>query len=251
MGEVVGVDTSPHAEATYHGTHLRIRAGLPRRCAAARTSSSSPRPPPATPPSSTPCGRWTTPCPSWSRSRRPTAPKRRSGCWRPVTKSTIFHSGFAPKSSGRRTSTPRRGNGSGTPLPSRPGFTNPYAQDLAGRTASLANSWLDSGINALSIIGRTDPDCGDFVPAARGPRERVRGPLRTGLRRGLARGHDRHNLASSPSKTQSTRLRFYGGAELALDHIAGTVSQRWRLCGGGGGGGTKKKKVERERMKRI
>ncbi len=100
-------------------------------------------------------------------------------------------------------------------------FVDPYADDLEARTASLVSSWLDSGINALSVLGRlvelrdaeplpgnTAVDTQVLVTFSSGDEERE-GTIRT---------------AWETVARKETTVRLVDGTEVVLDHRAATVT---------------------------
>ena len=75
-------------------------------------------------------------------------------------------------------------------------FGGPYADDLENRTESLANSWLDSGINALSVIGRfVLPSAVTSFRSLADHASTFEARLRLGTPDDGTRRHDRHDLA--------------------------------------------------------
>jgi predicted dehydrogenase len=225
VGDVVGVDTSPHAEATFRGTHLRIHAGLPEAlCGGADlVVVATPTASHATVVDAVRALDHAVPIlVEKPAADRPEAAERVLAASHGVE--TIFHSGFAPEVVWATDiyAAARQRLGHAVAFEAR--FANPYAQDLAGRTASLANSWLDSGINALSIIGRFT------IPTAVTSFRQLEGHVSTFEARfalGSAEAWHGGTIVTTwqaAEQTQSTRLHFSGGAELALDHIAGTAT---------------------------
>ncbi len=136
----------------------------------------------------------------------------------------ILHSAFAPEVLwASRLHDPGKA-GPGDVVSAEALFGNPYAQDEPERAASLANSWLDSGINALSVIGRFAIPTG-VTSFREFPDHASTFEARLGL------GGDDPRRAATILTTwqvadysQWVRLRFAGGAELVLDDMAGTAT---------------------------
>ncbi len=103
-------------------------------------------------------------------------------------------------------------------------FGGPYAHDLENRTESLANSWLDSGINALSVIGRfVLPSAVTSFRSLADHASTFEARLRLGTP-DAGRGGTIVTTWQAAEHSQWTRLRFESGAELVLDHIAGAAT---------------------------
>jgi predicted dehydrogenase len=136
----------------------------------------------------------------------------------------IFHIGFAPEvlwATGFYESAQAR---FGKPVGFEAWFGNPYANDRDDRAGSLANSWLDSGINALSVIGRFVVPAA--VEAARSLADKV-STYEARFRLGPVDGRADGTIVTTwqaAADSQSVRLRFANGAELALDHVAGSAT---------------------------
>ena len=223
--DVVGVDTSPHATATFRGAHLRIHTDLPDAlCSGADLVVIA------------------TPTASHAAVvdavrtldhavpillEKPAA-DRPEDAERVLVASPgvemIFHSGFAPEVVWATAFYAAARQRLGDTVAFEAWFGNPYAQDLASRTASLANSWLDSGINALSIISRFT------IPTAVTSFRQLEGHASTFEARFALGSSDPRQMGTivttwqAAEYSQWTRLRFSGGAELVLDHIAGAAT---------------------------
>jgi len=103
-------------------------------------------------------------------------------------------------------------------------FGNPYAPDREERAASLGNSWLDSGINALSVIGRfAIPATAESFRALDADASTFEARLSLGE---PGEGHKGTIFTTWQAAGHSywTRLRFAGGGELVLDDIAGAAT---------------------------
>jgi predicted dehydrogenase len=105
-------------------------------------------------------------------------------------------------------------------------FADPYTGDLDERSATLVSSWIDSGINALSVLARfvdlrrvLDSDLDAAGPA--------HGAAVLAFEHGGRAG--RAHVATSwtaPVEVKRTTLEFADGTELVLDHPAGAAELR-------------------------
>jgi len=136
----------------------------------------------------------------------------------------ILHSGFAPEVlwAARFYGTER--DRLGDVVSFAAWFGSPYADDEDRRAASLVDSWLDSGINALSVIGRFVVPAGvlSFRPFADHVstfEARLRLEPGDGTRVGTI-----VTTWQAAETTQSLRLRFADGSELLLDLMAGAAT---------------------------
>jgi predicted dehydrogenase len=106
--------------------------------------------------------------------------------------------------------------------------TDPYRSDFASAESRLSNSWIDSGINALSVI-----DQFARVVERRSLRCLASDPVSAfeGIFTCQAKGTelDAHVLTSwnGADRSRTTRIRYKSGAELVMDHnsVEGYVLQ--------------------------
>ena len=100
-------------------------------------------------------------------------------------------------------------------------FVDPYADDLEARTAALVSSWLDSGINALSVLGRlVELRDAEPLPGNTAIDANVRVTFSSG-------GADRKGTIRTAWDTyarKTTTVRLVDGTELVLDHRAASVT---------------------------
>lgn len=99
-------------------------------------------------------------------------------------------------------------------------YSDPYLPDLETRRRSLAGSWLDSGINALSVLATLAP-----LGAVEGAEPLVADPSEgVSVRIGLANGGTATVVTSWHARRSSkhTHLGFADGARAIIDHTAGT-----------------------------
>jgi predicted dehydrogenase len=109
----------------------------------------------------------------------------------------------------------------GPPLAITAWFSDPYETDPATAQARFGSSWVDSGINALSVINRfAEPiERTSLRTLAAGPQSVFEGRVRC-----RAGGCDIEALiltswhVTAPGRV--TRIRYGSGAELVLDHHA-------------------------------
>jgi predicted dehydrogenase len=129
----------------------------------------------------------------------------------------LFHFGFAAEVIWAREELARRAPVASVSCE----FVDPYADDLDARTAALVSSWLDSGINALSVLARlvepesVTPLAGDTAVDAR---VRV-----TFSSRGES-GEGTIRTAWDTYARKATTVHLVDGTEIALDHRAATVA---------------------------
>jgi hypothetical protein len=110
---------------------------------------------------------------------------------------------------------------------------DPYQEDLSSAQARLGNSWIDSGINALSVIER-------FVtPVERRSLRQLGEPSWSTFEGRFTcefdGGRVEGNVLTSWRVTdaaRSTRIRYTSGAELVLDHhaVAGYLLRDGRVA---------------------
>ena len=152
-----------------------------------------------------------------------------------------YHMAFSPVVEwGVREAAERAGQ-LGTPVAIEAWAADPYQSDLAAAQERLGNSWIDSGINALSVIERF-----------------VRPVTRTSLRRIGSQSYsvfegtficeaDSGQLTatimtswSSTAPSRWTRIRYSSGAELVMDHnaVAGYIRQNGQATATFGSDGT-------------
>lgn len=100
-------------------------------------------------------------------------------------------------------------------------FVDPYADDLEARTAALVSSWLDSGINALSVLGRlVELRAAESLPGNTAVDTHVRVTFSSGGEDGV--GAIRTAWGTHARKT--TAVRLVDGTDVLLDHRAATVT---------------------------
>ena len=110
-------------------------------------------------------------------------------------------------------------------------FEDAYASELEERERVLVSSWLDSGINALSVLERfvdlqgiTDTDYAGEQPVA--------GAATVAFAEGEARIYTRWDV---DDEVKRTTLRFDDGTALELDHPTQTATLAGRVVFSGGG----------------
>lgn len=152
-----------------------------------------------------------------------------------------YHMAFSPEVSWALEQAHKRTDHLGRPIAIESWHADPYQPELASAEARLGTSWIDSGINALSVIERfakiTERTSlrqigeasksefeGTFICAARD--EKLTAIVLTSW----------HSTA--PART--TRIRYSTGAELVMDHaaVAGYLLERGTLSANFGSDGT-------------
>lgn len=132
-----------------------------------------------------------------------------------------YHMAFAPEVTWGIQITKARTSAIGVPVIAQASFADPYDLSFESAALRLGNSWIDSGINALSVLWRFTS------PAERASLRRIGEPSRSVFEAHItcqADGHDLDALivttwhVTDPAKT--TRIRYSSGAELVMDHTA-------------------------------
>jgi predicted dehydrogenase len=135
-----------------------------------------------------------------------------------------YHTSFAPEVSwGQRALEDRRPE-LGDLVSAEIFFADPYYDDFDRATATLGDSWLDSGINALSVLAR-------FATIVRRESLRPIGTERQSIFEARLACHDGRRPAEALLVTswhasdgaKTTRLRYASGIELLMDHTAVTA----------------------------
>jgi predicted dehydrogenase len=144
----------------------------------------------------------------------------------PVT--VAYHMAFSPVVEWGLNEVRARQENIGTPVSVEAWCADPYQADLASAQESLGNSWIDSGINALSVIER-------FVrPVARTSLRQIGEPSQSVFEGKFSCDADGAEIpasimtswySSAPSRW--TKIRYSSGAELVMDHnaVAGYIRQ--------------------------
>jgi len=132
-----------------------------------------------------------------------------------------YHTSFAPEVTWGQQALAASRPGPGALLSAESFFADPYYDDFERAAATLGNSWLDSGINALSVLAR-------FAAIIRRESLRRIGTERQSVFEArLSCNRDGPPAdallvtswhAADPAKT--TRLRYASGIELLMDHTA-------------------------------
>jgi predicted dehydrogenase len=100
-------------------------------------------------------------------------------------------------------------------------FVDPYADDLEARTAALVSSWLDSGINALSVLGRL-VELRDAEPYA--GNTAVDTTVRVTFDSGGTVGEGTIRTAWDTYARKATTVRLADGTVVVVDHREATVT---------------------------
>jgi predicted dehydrogenase len=147
-----------------------------------------------------------------------------SGRRRPVD--VAYHTSFAPEVGWGVRALDALRPGLGGLVSAELFFADPYYDDFERATATLGNSWLDSGINALSVLAR-------FATIVRRESLRSIGTERQSIFEARLACHDDGSgdggrpaqalLVTSwhaADGAKTTRLRYASGVELLMDHTA-------------------------------
>ena len=150
------------------------------------------------------------------------------GAHQPVD--VAYHMSFSPEVTWAEQTARARAADLGVPVAIQAAFTDPY-QDDPSALASLGNSWIDSGINALSILNRF------AEPIRRSSLRRIgeaTGPVFEAHITCRAAGREIDALILTSwhvtDAAKTTRIQYSAGAELVMDHtgVAGYLIQdRW------------------------
>jgi hypothetical protein len=132
-----------------------------------------------------------------------------------------FHTSFAPEVSWGQRAVAARRSGLGDLLSAESFFADPYYDEFERAAATHGNSWLDSGINALSVLARfatiVKRESLRRIGAERQSIFEARLACQRGARPATALLVTSWHVAD-PAKT--TRLRYSSGIELLMDHTA-------------------------------
>jgi predicted dehydrogenase len=132
-----------------------------------------------------------------------------------------YHMAFSPEVEWALGQVRAKADDLGTPIAIEARYADPYQSDLTSARASLGSSWLDSGINALSVIERFARLVGRNSLRRIGDRDKSVFEGRFACEAGgeeltatvLTSWH-----ASAPTRT--TRIKYSFGAEIIMDHHA-------------------------------
>ena len=132
-----------------------------------------------------------------------------------------YHTSFAPEVSWGQRAVEARRPSIGDLVAAEMFFADPYYDDFERATATLGNSWLDSGINALSVLAR-------FATIVKRESLRPIGAARESMFEARLACHDGGRPAQALLVTswhaadgaKTTRLRYASGVELLMDHTA-------------------------------
>jgi predicted dehydrogenase len=152
-----------------------------------------------------------------------------------------YHMAFSPVIEWAFREAAERAGELGPPTAIESWGTDPYQSELASAQARLGNSWIDSGINALSVIER-------FVKPVKCTSLRQIGHSSRSVFEGtfICEADGRQLPATILTSWYSTapsrwiRIRYSSGAELVMDHnaVAGYIRQNGEACAVFGSDGT-------------
>ena len=152
-----------------------------------------------------------------------------------------YHMAFSPVVEWGMEETARRADKLGPPVAIESWAADPYQSDLAAMQARFGNSWIDSGINALSVIERF------AKPVERTSLRRIGSPSQSVFEATITCEADGRQLPAtvltswhSTASSRWTRIKYSSGAELFMDHnaVAGYIRQDGEACAMFGSDGT-------------
>jgi predicted dehydrogenase len=152
-----------------------------------------------------------------------------------------YHMAFSPEVTWGGQVTQAHAADLGLPVAAEASFADPYHDEFEAARSSLGNSWIDSGINALSVLSRF------AEPASRCSLRRLGEPAESVFEAHVTCVAEESELdaliltswhVTEPAKT--TRIRYTSGAELVMDHtaVAGYLVQDRRIAAVFGSDGT-------------
>lgn len=157
----------------------------------------------------------------------------------PVT--VAYHMAFSPVVEWGLSEVTERAEQLGSPTAIESWCADPYQSDLASAQERLGNSWMDSGINALSVIER-------FVKPVERTSLRLIGSASRSVFDGtfICEAGDKLLPATimtswySTASSRWTRIKYSSDAELVMDHnaVAGYIRQNGEVCAMFGSDGT-------------
>ena len=143
-----------------------------------------------------------------------------------------YHTAFAPEVSWGAQTVRASAGDLGSPVAVEACFTDPYQDEFDATSQRLGNSWIDSGINALSVLTR-------FVqPVKRSSLRRIGERSHSVFEAHLtcqAAGRELDALILTSwhvtDRAKTTRIRYSSGAELVMDHtaVAGYLTRSGRV----------------------
>jgi predicted dehydrogenase len=157
----------------------------------------------------------------------------------PVT--VAYHMAFSPVVQWGAREAAERADQLGTPVAIESWAADPYQSDLPSAQGRLGNSWIDSGINALSVIERF------AKPVARTSLRRIGSESRSVYEGTFSCEANGKQLPAtimtswySTAPSRWTRVRYSSGAELVMDHnaVAGYIRQNGQASAVFGSDGT-------------
>ena len=152
-----------------------------------------------------------------------------------------YHMAFSPVVEWALEEVAERAGQLGSPIAIESWGADPYQSDLVSAQARLGNSWVDSGINALSVIERfvKPVECTSLRPIGSPSRSVFEGTF-------ICEADGQQLIATILTSWYSTapsrwvRIRYSSGAELVMDHnaVAGYIRQNGEACAVFGSDGT-------------
>lgn len=135
--------------------------------------------------------------------------------------SVAYHMAFSPEVSWALEQARKRNDQLGQPIAIESWHADPYQLERVSAEVRLGTSWIDSGINALSVIER-------FAKITERTSLRQIGEAHKSAFEGtfICAAHDEYLIAivltswHSTAPARTTRIKYSSGAELVMDHSA-------------------------------
>jgi predicted dehydrogenase len=152
-----------------------------------------------------------------------------------------YHMAFSPEVEWGMRESVERAPELGVPVSIEAWGADPYQSDLAAARARFGNSWIDSGINALSVIDRF------AKPIRRTSLRRLGDPSKSVFEGTFVCEFDGRQLPAtiltswySTASSRWTKIKYSTDAEVVMDHnaVAGYIRQGGQVCALFGSDGT-------------
>ena len=145
--------------------------------------------------------------------------------------SVAFHMAFSPEVSWAAGIARDRVTDFGPPVAIESVSADPYQADLASATARLCNSWIDTGINALSVIERfASPIERTFLRNIGEPSQSIFEAGFSCVTQGQQLNARVRTSWFATDRSRTTRIKYTSGAVVEMDHnaVCGTLVENDR-----------------------